>query len=98
VLKLNATKNFKTGIYPYSIMQSTFQPVYTKSQPLKISASIQEWCGHVYTQLNKRSNTFKYTGHSYFEGEADTSLDLPQVFTENEIWTTIRMNPKELPQ
>ena len=72
VLKLNATKNFKTGIYPYSIMQSTFQPVYTKSQPLKISASIQEWCGHVYAQLNKRSNTFNYTGHSYFEGEADT--------------------------
>ena len=98
VLKLNATKNFKTGIYPYSIMQSTFQPVYTKSQPLKISASIQEWCGHIYAQLNKRSNTFKYTGHSYFEGEADTKLDLPQHFTENEIWTTIRMNPKELPQ
>ena len=27
VLKLNATKKFNTGIYPYSIMQSTFYPV-----------------------------------------------------------------------
>lgn len=98
VLKLNATKNFNTGIYPYSIMQSTFQPVYTKSQPLKISASIQEWCGHVYAQINRKGNTFKYTGHSYFEGEADTTKDLLQYPTENEIWTTIRLNPKELPQ
>ena len=98
VLKLNATKNFNTGIYPYSIMQSTFQPLYTKSQPLKISASIQEWCGHVYAQLNKKYNTYRYTGHSYFEGEADSQMDLPQHFTENEIWTTIRMNPEELPQ
>lgn len=98
VLKLNATKNFNTGIYPYSIMQSTFQPVYNKSQPLKISASIQEWCGHVYAQINRKGNTLKYTGHSYFEGEADTIKDLPRYPTENEIWTTIRLNPKELPQ
>ena len=60
VLKLNATKNFNTGIYPYNIMQSTFQPVYNKSQPLKISASIQEWCGHVYAQINRKGNTLKY--------------------------------------
>lgn len=98
VLKLNATKKFNTGIYPYSIMQSAFQPIYTKSQPLKISASIQEWCGHVYAQINRSSSSFKYTGHSYFEGEADTTIDLPLHPTENEIWTTVRMNPKELPQ
>ena len=26
ILKLNATKNFLTGVYPYSIMSSTFYP------------------------------------------------------------------------
>ena len=28
VLKVNATKNFNTGIYPYSVMTSTFYPVF----------------------------------------------------------------------
>ena len=51
ILKLNATKNFNTGIYPYSIMQSTFYPVANNQHALKISASVQEWCGHVYTNL-----------------------------------------------
>lgn len=96
VLKLNATKNFNTGIYPYSIMQSTFQPVYIQSQPLKISASIQEWCGHVYAQLNNRSQ-FEYSAHSYFEGEEDEYKTLPKTLTENEIWTRIRIAPQKLP-
>ena len=66
VLKLNSTKNFNTGIYPYSIMQSTFYPVANNQHALKISASVQEWCGHVYTQLNNR-NDFEVTSHSYFQ-------------------------------
>lgn len=96
VLKLNATKNFVTGIYPYSIMQSTFFPVSNDQHALKISASIQEWCGHVYTQLNNR-DTFEITSHSYFQGEADQDFNLEKTWTENELWTKLRIDPNGLP-
>ena len=96
VLKLNATKNFNTGIYPYSIMQSTFYPVSNHQHALKISASIQEWCGHAYTQLNNRDN-FEIASHSYFQGEADQNFTLEKTWTENELWTKLRIDPKKLP-
>lgn len=96
VLKLNTTKNFITGIYPYSIMQSTFYPVANNQHALKISTSIQEWCGHVYTQLNNR-DTYEITSHSYFQGEADDSFKLDKTWTENELWTKLRIDPKSLP-
>lgn len=96
VLKLNATKNFLTGIYPYSIMQSTFFPVSNNQHALKISASIQEWCGHAYTQLNNR-DTFEITSHSYFQGEADQNFNLEKTWTENELWTKLRIDPNSLP-
>lgn len=97
VLKLNATKNFNTGIYPYSIMQSTFYPVANNKHALKVSSSIQEWCGHVYTQLNNR-DTFEIKSHSYFQGEADQSFKLDKTWTENELWNKLRIDPKRLPQ
>lgn len=96
VLKLNATKSFNTGIYPYSIMQSTFFPLEGNSHALKISASIQEWCGQVYMQLNNRSN-FEIKSHSYFAGEADYELNLDKTYLENEIWTLLRIDPEQLP-
>jgi hypothetical protein len=67
VLKLNAVKKFNTGIYPYSIMQSTFYPVANNQHAIKVSSSMQEWCGHVYTQLNNKSQ-FEVVSHSYFQG------------------------------
>ncbi len=96
VLKLNTTKNFNTGIYPYSIMQSVFYPVSNNKHAIKVSSSMQEWCGHVYTQLNNR-NTFEVMSHSYFEGEADKNFSLNKSILENELWTQLRMNPKSLP-
>jgi len=96
VLKLNATKNFNTGVYPYSIMQSTFYPVANNQHALKISASVQEWCGHVYTQINNH-DTFKVTSHSYFQSEADQNFNVEKTWTENEIWTKLRIDPKSLP-
>ncbi|MFP4846137.1 septum formation inhibitor Maf [Winogradskyella sp. PE311] len=96
ILKLNATKNFNTGIYPYSIMQSTFYPVVNNKHALKISASVQEWCGHVYTQLNNRDD-FEVMSHSYFESEGDQTFNVKKTWTENEIWTKLRINPSSLP-
>ena len=96
VLKLNATKNFNTGIYPYSIMQSVFYPVSNNEHALKISCSVQEWCGQVYTQLNNRSD-FEVSAHSYFEGEGDEVFSLTKAILENELWTQLRINPQSLP-
>lgn len=96
VLKLNSTKSFLTGVYPYSIMTSTFNPVNKKEHAIKVSNSIQEWCGHVYAQLNNKEQ-FEITAHSYFEGEADQSTKLPKNWLENEFWSLLRINPNELP-
>lgn len=96
VLKLNALKNFNTGIYPYSIMQSTFYPLEGNSHALKVTASIQEWCGQVYMQLNRRAQ-YSIQSHSYFEEEADQSLSTPRAHLENEVWTQLRIDPNLLP-
>src|SRR5690606_28757089 len=96
VLKLNLTKNFNTGIYPYSIMTSTFSSISTADHAIKISNSVQEWCGHVYMQLNNREK-FEIQSHSYFEGEADQKLSIPKTWLEDELWNLIRINPDELP-
>ncbi|MBR9915742.1 MAG: septum formation inhibitor Maf [Algicola sp.] len=96
VLKLNATKKFNTGIYPYAIMQSTFYPVNNTQHALKVSCSVQEWCGHVYTQLNNRRQ-FEIMSHSYFENEADQKFALEKSILENELWTQLRLDPQSLP-
>ena len=96
VLKLNQMKNFNTGIYPYAIMTSTFSPIAIKEHPLKITTSVQEWCGQVYMQLNNRDD-FEIESHSYFAGEADQMHSLPKTYLENELWNLIRINPEELP-
>lgn len=96
VLKLNQTKNFSTGIYPYSIMSSTFSPIANTSHAMKVSTSIQEWCGQTYMQLNNRKD-FEIESHSYFDGEADQKFSLKKTWLENELWNLIRINPEELP-
>jgi len=69
ILKLNATRKFNTGIYPYSTMQSVFTPVNQKEDngSLKVATSSQEWCGHTFMQLNQRGNNYQVQSNSYFE-------------------------------
>lgn len=57
---------------------------------------MQEWCGHVYIQLNNRDK-FELMSHSYFEGEADKNIQIEKSILENELWTQLRINPKSLP-
>jgi hypothetical protein len=96
VLKLNFTKNFITGIYPYSMMTSSFLPIYENQHALKITTSIQEWCGQVFVQLENR-DAFEVQLHSYFESEGEQKLTLPKEHLEDEIWSLIRMSPEKLP-
>ncbi len=96
VLKLNNTKKYLTGIYPYSVMTSAFSPVQLDNHAIKITHSMQEWCGHVYVQLNNRKK-YDIMSHSYFEGEADSNISLAKTWQETELWNRIRINPEELP-
>lgn len=100
VMKLNFTRKFNTGIYPYSIMQSTFTPVDTKRYPnsLKVSCTSQEWCGHTFMQLNLKPEGFQVQQNSYFESEGDQNFLLDKAILEDEIWNRIRLNPKDLPE
>ncbi|PQB04524.1 septum formation inhibitor Maf [Aureitalea marina] len=97
VLKLNLTKKFITGIYPYSIMNSSFQPVQRHGHALKLTHSMQEWCGQGFAQLNNREE-FEIDSYSYFESESDQAITLPKVWLESELWNLMRINPGELPQ
>ena len=99
VLKMNFTKNFITGIYPYSMMLSVFTPVNRKDYPnsLKVTMSSQEWCGQRFTQINEARNQFSVTNHSYFESDGDAIYSLEKMWLEDEVWNMIRMGPEQLP-
>lgn len=106
VLKLNATRKFHTGIYPYSVMTSVFTPVEAEGpgpRSLKITTSSQEWCGHTFLQMNRLAGAGAAPGgwhleqRSYFESEGDRSFDLPAALPEDELWTLVRLAPEELP-
>jgi hypothetical protein len=100
VLKLNFTKNFITGIYPYSMMLSVFTPIDREHDPssVKTVMSVQEWCGQVYAQMNLRGNRYNIKTYSYFEDEADRSFSVKQVLLEDELWNLIRLDHENLPQ
>ena len=75
VMKLNAVLKFQTGIYPYSVMTSTYAPVDPaggeRFAPAKVVLSAQEWCGSVYQKLLIRPASFAGELRSYFHAEGD---------------------------
>ncbi|HYE95350.1 MAG TPA: hypothetical protein VD962_04015 [Rubricoccaceae bacterium] len=96
VLKLNATRNFITGVYPYSTMTSVFTPV-DAAPALKVTTSVQEWCGQVYTQLNRAPDGYRLRAYSYFEREGDQDLSITGARLEDDLWALLRLNPDALP-
>ncbi len=96
VLKLNNTLKFNTGIYPYSMMNSTFFPFEDGDASLKISSSTQEWCGMTYVEM-KNSNKLVFDKHSYFEGASFKNKSINKTILEDDLWSLIRLNPEMLP-
>ncbi|MEZ4888816.1 MAG: hypothetical protein R3E32_29085 [Chitinophagales bacterium] len=100
VMKLNFMRNFPTGIYDYSALTSVFTPANgdKNSKCLKVTNSVQEWCGHVFTQLNwTEGKKYDVKSFSYFEADGDKTFELKTPYLEDEIWNIIRMNPNNLP-
>jgi hypothetical protein len=97
VLKLNHVAKFRTGIYPYSVMTSVFSPVAdwerARFQPVKMTLTAQEWCGHVFHGLWAGSEAFATAMHSYFKGEGDAGevVDTPEdVLYEDALFVQLR--------
>jgi len=99
VLKLNALTTFNTGIYSYRTMTSTFRPIDLEKFPhaLKSTTSIQDWCGLAFQQFNFEDSAWKVELRSYFENQADQNFILPETYIEDEVWITLRLDPKKLP-
>lgn len=99
VLKLNFTRKFNTGIYPYSTMVSSFVPVQQQGHALKVSTSVQEWCGQIYSELrNPGGGDYEVDLYSYFEDETQTGVALPKNTLENELWNLVKLSPENLPE
>lgn len=96
VLKLNFVRKFDTGIYPYSTMLSVFSSLNT-GRLVKLTHSVQEWCGQVFMQFNHIGQKLHYYGRSYFEAEGDQAKIFDQVLLEDELWNQIRLSPAVLP-
>ena len=99
VLKMNFEKKFETGIYPYSMLCTAASPtdIGKHPNPITVATSVQEWCGHTFTQFNLEGKQYAVTEHSYFPGEGDQTMSLPAVLCEDAIWTRLRIAPDQLP-
>ncbi|GAB5416973.1 MAG: hypothetical protein Crog4KO_18400 [Crocinitomicaceae bacterium] len=97
VLKLNATKKFTTGIYPYSLMTSSFFPFEGDNESIKIAFTMQEWCGTMFSEMRNQKGELSFSLDSYFEGESFENQQVKSAFLEDDIWSLIRLNPDGLP-
>lgn len=100
VLKLNHLRRFPTGVYDYSMMTSVFTPVDLHRYPhtLKLSASLQEWCGHTFLQINLDGKKYRSRLFSYFESEGEQEHHVKAVMLEDELWTRLRLDPAQFTQ
>jgi len=98
VLKLNAYRRFYTGLYPYTLMTSSFTPTRGgDSKPLKVTTTNQEWCGSTFAQANLRGSSYELHGRSYFQNEGDWSSTIDATWLEDGLWAQVRRDPGKLP-
>ena len=91
VLKLNRMLRFTTGIYDYSMMTSVFSAVEPRRgtrpfAPLRVTFSAQEWCGHVFEEVQVRGGAVLGELFSYFEraGRRSWRLERPPEFVSED--------------
>jgi hypothetical protein len=99
VLKVNTVRRFNTGIYDYSLMQSVFTPM-AGGPTMKTTTSVQDWCGHVFTQFNHDAARKGYRARdlSYFESDGDQDAVVSSEILEDGLWTEIRLDPNKIPK
>jgi hypothetical protein len=63
-------RDFQTGIYDYNTMVSVFSRT-SDFEPVKVTFSSAEWCGHVYSELLFDESKIRAHNYSYFEDESE---------------------------
>lgn len=97
VLKLNHYRRFDTGIYPYTVLTSTFGVVEERGAALKSTSSVTEWCGQAFTQLNRREEGWAMELRSYFQAEGDQNETLAEAPLEDSLFIRGRFGAEQLP-
>lgn len=97
VLKLNAYRRFDTGIYPYTVMTSTFGLVAEQGAALKSTGTVTEWCGQAFTQLNRRDDGWALQLRSYFQAEGDRDESFGAATLEDSLFVRGRFGAEQLP-
>lgn len=99
VLKQNLIQKIASGVYEYSLTNSTFTPTNYVVFPhaLKVEYTKQNTQGQEYSQLNWKGQTFLYEGKSDFQVKAQQDTSVKTAWLEDEIWNRIRLNPQTLP-
>ena len=98
ILKNIRLRKFTTGIYDYSMHTSVFTPLdRNKYNTLKVTNSMQEWCGTTFRQLNHKAGKYDLQIRSYFESEGDKEMSLNEAIVEDELFNLLRIDPSLLP-
>jgi len=98
VLKNIRSSKFTTGIYDYSLHTSVFTPLNQQLYAtLKVTNTMQEWCGTTFLQLNEKENKYVLEQRSYFEKEGDRTVKLERVLVEDALMNQIRLDHTRLP-
>ncbi len=99
VLKNNFYRRFYTGVYPYTIMTSTFTPALAEGPTIKLTETVQDWCGQFFAQLNLNGAKDGYdaVSFSYFQSEGDRKTAIPGTLLEDDLYTRVRLGPDKLP-
>lgn len=99
VLKQNLIQKIDTGVYEYSLTNSTFTPTNYVVFPhaLKVEYAKQNTQGQEYSQVNWQGQTFLYKGKSDFQPKAQQDISVKTAWLEDEIWNRVRLNPQTLP-
>ena len=103
ILKLNRIMRFTTGIYDYSLMSSVFSAYNREDKSyqdtLKLTTSLQDWCGQSFIQINKKGGQFHNRHFSYFEKIGDKKRVYPKgAILEDSLWTWLRLSPQSIPR
>lgn len=80
VLKLNAEREFRTGVYPYHVLTSVFLRVepgdgMARWHPLKVTTSVAEWCGHAFERWIPQQGAMRLSRETYFDSDDDVGAN-----------------------
>lgn len=97
--KVGAVHQVPTG-KPYEYRQTTFVHV-DRGEPrraLQACMGSQEWCGNTFVRVVREGAGFRRMAHSYWDGQADWSDALGDVWLEDQLPLTVRaLDPSTKP-